>query len=66
MTSGDMDICPESLILLAPGSVIKETIRGGRFFSNSFDPKDPPEYIKCFHHFRLGRNFMLRTSTVSF
>ena len=26
-----------------------------------FDPGDPPEYIKCFHHFKLGRNYMLQT-----
>ena len=61
MTAGSEGIRPESLILLAPGSVIKEATQGGHFFGNSFDPKDPPEYIKCFHHFKLGRNYLLQT-----
>lgn len=61
MTAGAEDIDPEALILLAPGSVIKEACQGGHFFGNEFDPKDPPEYIKCFHHFKLGRNYLLQT-----
>lgn len=61
MTAGGKGINAESLILLAPGAVIKEACQGGHFFGNSFDPKDPPEYIKCFHHFKLGRNYMLQT-----
>lgn len=54
-------LAKESLILIAPGSVIKEATQGGHFFGNSYDPKDPPEYIKCFNHFKLGRNYMLQT-----
>ena len=61
MTAGDVDTNPEALVLLAPGAVIKEATQGGHFFGNSFDPKDPPEYIKCFHHFKLGRNYLLQT-----
>lgn len=61
MTAGAEGIEPEALILLAPGAVIKEACQGGRFFGNSFDPQDPPEYIKCFHHFKLGRNYMIQT-----
>lgn len=61
MTAGSNSIRPESLILLAPGAVIKEATQGGHFFGNSYDPKDPPEYIKCFHHFKLGRNYLLQT-----
>lgn len=61
MTAGDGSIDPESLILLAPGAVIKEATQGGHFFGNSFDPKDPPEYIKCFHHFKLGRSYLTQT-----
>ena len=61
MSAGDEGMDPESLILIAPGSVIKEATQGGHFFGNSYDPKDPPEYIKCFHHFKLGRNYMLQT-----
>ncbi len=61
MTAGDGSISPEALILLAPGAVIKEATQDGHFFGNSYDPKNPPEYIKCFHHFKLGRNYMLQT-----
>ena len=61
MTAGDRSIAPESLILIAPGAVIKEACQGGQFFGNTFDPKDPPEYIRCFHHFKLGRNYLLQT-----
>lgn len=61
MIAGHQDINPEALILLAPGAVIKEATQGGHFFGNSFDPKDPPEYIKCFHHYKLGRNYLLQT-----
>ena len=61
MTAGADNINPKALILLAPGSVIKEACQGGHFFGNEFDPNDPPEYIKCFHHFKLGRNYLLQT-----
>ena len=61
MTAGDESISADSLILIAPGYVIKEACQDGRFFGNTFDPGDPPEYIKCFHHFKLGRNYMLQT-----
>ena len=36
---------PSRLVLIAPGSVIKEACQSGKFFSARFDPKDPPEYI---------------------
>ena len=61
MTAGNHDISPEALILLAPGAMIKETTQGGHFFGNTFDPQDPPEYIKCFHHYKLGRDNLLQT-----
>lgn len=61
MTAGDRGIDPESLILIAPGAIIKKACQGGQFFGNTFDPKDPPEYIRCFHHFKLGRNYLLQT-----
>lgn len=50
---------PSALVLLAPGSVIKEACQGGHFFGNVFDPANPPEYIKCFGMFKLGREYML-------
>ncbi len=61
MTAGNENVHPESLILLAPGAVIREATRGGHFFGNTFDPADPPEYIKCFHHYKLGRNYLTQT-----
>lgn len=61
MTAGNERINPESLILLAPGAVIKEATQGGHFFGNSFDPANPPEYIKCFHHFKLGKDYLIQT-----
>ncbi|MCQ2335315.1 MAG: alpha/beta fold hydrolase [Paludibacteraceae bacterium] len=55
------DKAPEALVLLAPGSVIKEACQSGHFFRNTFDPKDPPEYIKCFGWYKVGREYMLTT-----
>lgn len=52
---------PAGLVLLAPGSIIKEATQGGRFFSQEFDPADPPAYIKCFHHYKLGRDYLVQT-----
>ncbi len=34
---------PSGVVLIAPGSVIKEACQGGKFFNARFDPKDPPE-----------------------
>ncbi len=61
MTAGNSDIDAEALILLAPGAVIKEAAQVGHFFGNTFDPKDPPQYIKCFHHYKLGRDYLIQT-----
>ena len=52
---------PAGLVLLAPGSIIKEATQGGRFFGQEFDPADPPSYIKCFHHYKLGRDYLVQT-----
>ena len=52
---------PDGLVLLAPGSVIKEATQGGRFFGQEFDPDNPPEYIECFHTYRLGRDYLVQT-----
>lgn len=64
MTAGNERITPESLILLAPGAIIKEATQGGHFFGNSFDPANPPEDIKCFHHFKLGRDYLVQTQSL--
>ncbi len=52
---------PVGLVLIAPGSVIKEACQGGKFFNARFDPKDPPEYIRCWGFMKLGREYLLST-----
>ena len=52
---------PDGLVLIAPGSVIKEACRGGKFFNASFDPADPPAYIRCWGTMKLGREYLLTT-----
>ncbi|MBP5720819.1 MAG: alpha/beta fold hydrolase [Bacteroidales bacterium] len=55
-----MDV-PGKMVLIAPGAVIKEACQGGKFFNARFDPKDPPEYIRCWGFMRLGREYLLST-----
>ncbi len=56
---------PQGLVLIAPGSVIKEATQGGSFFWQSFDPADPPERLKLFGGFRtLGRDYLVTTQTL--
>lgn len=52
---------PAALVLVAPGSVIQDACRGGKFFSAEFDPADPPEFVKCFGIMKLGREYILST-----
>lgn len=52
---------PAALVLVAPGSVIQDACKGGKFFGAEFNPADPPEYIKCFGIMRLGREYILTT-----
>lgn len=52
---------PYKLVLLAPGSVIKEACQGGRFFNATFDPADPPEAVNCIGGMKLGREYLLST-----
>jgi len=52
---------PAGLVLLAPGSVIKEACQGGKFFQATFDPKDPPAFIRCWGIMKLGREYLLTT-----
>lgn len=52
---------PAGLVLMAPGSVIQDACRNGRFFGAEFDPADPPEYVKCFGVMKLGREYILTT-----
>lgn len=52
---------PAGLVLIAPGSVIQDACRNGRFFGAEFDPADPPEFVKCFGMMKLGREYILST-----
>ena len=64
MTAGrlaDAGTPPDALVLLAPGSVIKEACQGGKFFNARFDPQDPPEFIRCWGMMKLGRDYLLAT-----
>lgn len=55
-----MDIS-KGMVLIAPGSVIKEACQGGKFFNARFDPKNPPEYVRCWGVNKLGREYLLST-----
>lgn len=64
MTSGILEIRgekPAGLVLIAPGSVVQDACRNGRFFGAEFNPADPPEYVKCFGIMKLGREYILST-----
>lgn len=50
---------PQALILIAPGSIIKDACQLGKFFNATFDPADPPEYIRCYGIFKLGREYLV-------
>lgn len=52
---------PAALVLIAPGSVIQDACKGGKFFGAKFNPSDPPEYVKCFGIMKLGREYILTT-----
>ena len=41
--------------------MIKEACQGGKFFNARFDPKDPPEYVRCWGLYKLGREYLLST-----
>lgn len=52
---------PAAVVLIAPGSVIKEACQGGKFFNARFDPKDPSAFIRCWGFMKLGRDYLLST-----
>ena len=55
---------PSGLVLLAPGTVIKEATASGKFFNAKFDPKDPPEFVRCWGVMKLGRDYLLSTQNL--
>lgn len=52
---------PAGIVLIAPGSVIKEACQAGTFFNATFDPADPPKFIRCLVFMKLGREYLLTT-----
>jgi pimeloyl-ACP methyl ester carboxylesterase len=67
MTAGILasrDESPAALVLVAPGSVIQDACKSGKFFGAEFDPADPPEYVKCFGIMKLGREYILSTQEI--
>ena len=65
MTAGRLAVkgsgIPKAMVLIAPGSVIKDACQGGKFFNARFDPQDPPEFIRCWGIMKLGRDYLLTT-----
>lgn len=59
-SSGGVKV-PAGVVLIAPGSVIKEACQCGKFFNATFDPKNPPEYIRCWGIYKLGREYLVTT-----
>lgn len=55
---------PARMVLIAPGSVIKEACQAGTFFNARFDPANPPEYIKCWGYKKLGREYLTTTQSL--
>lgn len=54
-------IAPDGVVLIAPGSVIKDACQAGKFFNARFDPADPPEFVRCLVFMKLGREYLLTT-----
>ena len=54
-------VLPHALVLTAPGTVIKDACRNGKFFQAKFDPADPPEFVRCWGVMKLGREYMVST-----
>lgn len=52
---------PAALVLVAPGSVVQDACRNGKFFGAKFNPSDPPEFVRCFGLMKLGREYILST-----
>ena len=59
----ETDRCP--MVILMHGIFsIKEACQGGKFFNATFDPKDPPEFIRCWGLMKLGREYLLGTQAL--
>lgn len=52
---------PYGLVLIAPASVLKTACNQGSMLGATFDPKNPPEYVKCFGMMKVSREYILST-----
>lgn len=52
---------PYGLVLIAPASVLKNACNQGGLLGAKFDPKNPPEYVKCFGMMKVSREYILST-----
>ena len=52
---------PYGLVLIAPASVLKTACNHGSMLGAKFDPKNPPEYVKCFGMMKVSREYILST-----
>lgn len=52
---------PKAMVLIAPGSIIKEACQNGKFFFTRFDPTDPPEAVRIWGSRKLGREYITQT-----
>ncbi len=52
---------PDGVVLIAPGSVVKDACQAGKFFNARFDPANPPEFVRCLVFMKLGREYLLTT-----
>lgn len=55
---------PAGLVLIAPGSVVQDACRNGKFFGARFTPSDPPEFVRCFGIMKLGREYIMTTQSI--
>ena len=54
---------PKSLLLLAPGTVIKDYALEGKFLGVECDPVDPPEYVQV-QWYKFGRKYIKTAQTL--
>jgi pimeloyl-ACP methyl ester carboxylesterase len=57
-------VLPHAMVLIAPGTVIKDACRNGKFFQAKFDPADPPEFVRCWGIMKLGREYLVSTQNL--
>lgn len=50
---------PAGIVLIAPASGIKDACQVGKFLNATFDPADPPKFIRVCGIVKLGREYLL-------